>query len=148
MLHQRQPYAVLIGVLFEPFTTCEDGDPGRASDQYKSSFAHHVATLSKRAGRGKRPVYGAGSEAWVDYGAEDPRHDLFERVFIGIYQPDGADRGAVRFFDVETPPPRNGPPPHAATHSYESFLEHVRAEVDRRNRFAPAWAAAEEVDGE
>ena len=75
--------------------------------------------LSKRTGRGRRAVYGAGSGAYVDYGAEDPRYDLFERVFIGLYEQHGADRGAVRFFDVDAPPPRNGRPPDETTIGFD-----------------------------
>ena len=147
VVHQRQPYAVLVGVMFEPYATCDDGDPKKTSDVHKSSFAHHVATLAKRTGRGKRPVYG-GSTAWVDLGAEDTRHDLFERMFIGLYEPDGPDRGAVRFFDVESAPPRNGRPSAAATISFEGFIEQVATEVQRRNSIAPSWAEGEEDDEE
>lgn len=148
VLHQRQPYSVLIALMFEPFATCDDGNPAQKSDAGKSSFAHHVATLSKRSGRGKRPVYGTDSPGWVDYGAEDPRHDLFERVFIGLYEPDGAERGAVRFFDVEAPPPRNGRPSEVSTISFDELVEQITSEVARRNRFAPTWAAddTEEVE--
>ena len=140
VLHQRQPYSVLIGVMFEPTAITADGDPTNPSDKGKSSFAHHVTTLSKRAGRGKRPVMGGMPGAWVDLGAEDPRYDLFERVFIGLYEPDGDQRGAVRFFDVENPPPRNGLPSVTATISFEEFVAAVRDEVTRRNRAAPSWA--------
>jgi hypothetical protein len=140
VLHQRQPYAVLVAVMFEPFATCDDGDPGKKSDVGKSSFAHHVSTLAKRAGRGKRAVYGTESPAWVDYGAEDPRYDLFERVFIGLYETDGPQRGAVRFFDVEQRAPRNGRPPEQSTLSFAEFVAAVASEVNRRNRFAPSWA--------
>lgn len=140
VLHQRQPYSVLIGVMFEPYATCDDGDPTKPSDAAKSSFAHHVTTLNKRSGRGKRPIIGTAETAWVDLGADDPRLDLFERVFIGLYSPDGPERGAVRFFDVEKPPPRNGRPTVASTLSFEEFIETVRAEVQRRNQFAPTWA--------
>ena len=106
VLHQRQPYSVLVAVMFEPFATCADGDPSRPSDSAKSSFAHHVTTLSKRAGRGKRPVLGGADRLWVDLGAEDTRYDLFEKVYICLYD----DEGACRFFDVEESPPRNGRP--------------------------------------
>lgn len=140
VLHQRQPYSVLIAVMFEPVETCDDGDPVMKSDVGKSSFAHHVSTLAKRAGRGKRPVYGTTSPAWVDYGAEDPRYDLFERVFIGLYETSGPDRGSVRFFDVEDRPPRNGRPPADTTRSFDDFVSEVISEVNRRNRFAPSWA--------
>lgn len=140
VLHQRQPYSVLVAVLFEPFATCDDGNATSKSDVNKSSFAHHVATLSKRSGRGKRPVYGTAERAWVDFGAEDPRYELFERVFIGLYETDGENRGAVRFFDVERPPPRNGRPPERDTLSMEEFVSEVDQEVRRRNRLAPTWA--------
>src|SRR4051794_3321178 len=138
VLHQRQPYSVLVGLMFEPFEICEDGDPIKTSDTGKSSFAHHVSVLSKRAGRGRRMVYGASSDAYVDYGAEDPRYDLFERVFIGLYEQSGDNKGATRFFDVETPPPRNGRPSDKVTLSFDELVEAIKAEVNRRNRFAPA----------
>lgn len=140
VLHQRQPYSVLVGLMFEPYEICEDGDPTKASDTAKSSFAHHVGVLSKRAGRGRRAVYGGGSGAYVDFGAEDPRYDLFERVFIGLYEQHGEHRGAVRFFDVETAPPRNGRPSEKSTISFDELIEAISLEVDRRNRFAPTWA--------
>lgn len=140
VLHQRQPYSVVVAVMFEPTPIAEDGDPTAANDAGKSSFAHHVATLAKRSGRGRRAVQGAGIDAWVDLGAEDTRHDLCERVFIGLYEPDGDARGAVRFFDVERPPPRNGRPSLASTLSFDQFVEAVVSEVRRRNHSAPSWA--------
>ena len=33
-------------------------------------------------------------------------YELFERVLIGLYEQAGERRGAVRFFDVKTPPSR------------------------------------------
>ena len=92
----------------------------------ESSFAHHVGTLSKRAGRGKRPVYGAEERAYVDFGADDPRHDLFERVFRGLYEADGLERGAVRFFDVGDAPPRSGRPTNAMTLSFDELVGEIR----------------------
>ena len=136
VLHQRQPYSVLVAVLFTPFATCDDGDPTKTSDIAKSSFAHHVTTLSKRAGRGKRPVLGGADRLWVDLGAEDTRYDLFEKVYVALYENDGY----VRFFDVDEPPPRNGRPPESRTLSFEEFVAAVHDEVERRNRFAPAWS--------
>ena len=144
VLHQRQPYSVLIGLMLEPYEICDDGDPGKASDTAKSSFAHHVGVLSKRTGRGRRTVYGGSAGAYVDYGADDPRHDLFERVFIGLYEQSGEDRGSVGFFDVDTPPPRNGRPAERATISLDELVEMIVAEVNRRNQFAPTWAEPEE----
>ena len=144
VLHQRQPYSVLIGLMLEPYEICDDGHSGKPSDTAKSSFAHHVSVLSKRTGRGRRAVYGGSVGAYVDYGAEDPRHDLFERVFIGLYEQSGDGRGAVRFFDVDTPPPRNGRPAERATISFEDLVDVIIDEVNRRNRFAPTWAEAED----
>jgi hypothetical protein len=144
VLHQRQPYSVLIGLMFEPFATCDDGNPKSRRESAKSSFAHHVNILSKRTGRGKRAIIGGPTTAWVDLGADDPRHDLFERVFIGLYHPDGPERGAVRFFDVENPPPRFGRPSDAQTLSFEQFINAVDAEVQRRNKSAPTWADADD----
>ena len=141
VLHQRQPYSVLVAVMFEPYATCDDGDPSKSSDVGKSSFAHHVTTLSKRSGRGKRPVMGGPDRLWVDLGAEDTRYDLFEKVYIGLYDPDGA----VRFFDVDEAPPRNGRPAESQTLSFDDFTAAVHGEVERRNRFAPTWS---EPDGE
>lgn len=146
VLHQRQPYSVLIAVMFEPLSTCDDGDPAKASDIGKSSFAHHVTTLSKRSGRGKRPVVGGTGKMWVDLGAEDTRYDLFEKVFIGLYEPDGPDRGEVRFFDVDESPPRNGRPSDAQTLSFDEFVALVHGEVERRNRFAPTWSEPEDSE--
>jgi hypothetical protein len=148
VLHQRQPYSVLVALVFEPHEICEDGDPNKTSDTGKSSFAHHVGVLSKRAGRGRRKVYGSDPNAFVDYGAEDPRYDLFERVFIGLYEQSGEHRGAVQFFDAETPPPRNGRPADNGTISFDELIQAIKDEVDRRNRFAPTWAEPNDDDDE
>ena len=142
VLHQRQPYSVLVAVLFTPFATCEDGDAAKASDIGKSSFAHHVTTLSKRSGRGKRAVLGGSGRMWVDLGAEDTRYDLFEKVFIGLYDTDAA----VRFFDVDESPPRNGRPSVSQTLSFEEFVAVVHGEVTRRNKFAPTWSEPEDSE--
>ena len=148
VLHQRQPYSVLVGLMFEPIEICDDGDPSKSSDTAKSSFAHHVAVLAKRAGRGRRAVYNAGESAYVDYGAEDPRYDLFERVFIGLYEQSGGNRGEVRFFDVEQPPRRNGRPSTSQTISFDGLITAITDEVNRRNRFAPTWAEPEDEDAD
>lgn len=141
VLHERQPYSVLVAVMFEPIEACDDGDPASNSDSGKSSFAHHVMTLSKRAGRGRRPVLGGSPGLWVDLGADDDRLDLFERVFIGLY----TDSGEVRFFDVERSAPRNGRPPDNQTYSFEEFLEQVHQDVQQRNNLGPSWSAVEEA---
>ncbi len=140
VLHQRQPYSVLVALMFEPYEICDDGASGGVS-----SFAHHVTTLSKRTGRGRRPIYGGAAGAYVEYGAEDSRHDLFERVYIGLYEQYGDVRGAVMFFDVEKSPPRNGRPLQESMLTFEQLTRTIREDVDRRNRTAPSWADEDEV---
>lgn len=137
VLHQRQPYAVLIAVMFLPVEAALDGK----SD--KSSFAHHVQTLKKRAGRGRRPVILEGVEgtAWMQIGGEDPRADLFERVFVGLYESAGPRRGHVRFVDVERPVPQRGAPSAASSLSFDGFVAEVLAEMEARNDTAPSWSS-------
>lgn len=85
VLHRRQPYAVLFALFFLPEDACWDGVSGH------SSFAQVVFTLRKRTGRTS---------------PDSARYDLFERVFVGLYD----EHGHVRFFDVAQSPPRNQPP--------------------------------------
>lgn len=87
--HERFPYAVLIGVFFIPVDACDDAITAT------SSFAHAVMTFRGRAGR-RNP---------------DDHPAKFERVFIGLYDADGADGSRVGFFDVLDAPPRRGRPP-------------------------------------
>lgn len=125
VLHRRQPYAVLFALFFLPRDACWDGITGH------SSFAHAVFTFRKRAGRSS---------------ADAPRTDLFEKVFIGLYDDDD---GTVGFFDVEHAPPRNQPPANCL--SLAELVEVMRGQVTVRNegvaadeRYAPddpAWSA-------
>ena len=134
VLHQRQPYSALVAVIFEPFATCDDGESSN------SSFAHHVDVLKKRSGRGKRPIRGTTSPAWVEFGAEDPRYELFERVLIGLYEHEGPERGSVKFFDVEKPPPKKGRPATEDLLTFQQFIELVDEDVSIRNSKAPVWS--------
>lgn len=90
VLHRRQPYAVLFALFFMPRDACWDGVKGH------SSFAHAVFTFRKRTGRTS---------------ADAARHDLFEKVYIGLFD----DDGSVAFFDTENAPPRNQPPRQTLT---------------------------------
>ena len=85
--HERFPYSVLIGLFFIPVDACDD-----AMGAGKSSFAHAVITFRPRTGR-------------VD--VSDPPAK-FERLFIGLYDEKKAGDLAVGFFDVASPPPRQG----------------------------------------
>jgi len=120
-LHERFPYAVLIGILFLPFTACDDGKDD------KSSFAHAVMTLRPRAGR-ERPT--------------DP-HQLFERMFIGLYEHEGPSRGDVVFFDVTTNPPKRGRPRTGLIDTNTLVGEIVKTYGIRNRRYID-WADEEE----
>lgn len=112
VIHRRQPYAVLIGLVFMNEAAAHDASGPKGH----SSFVHAVATFRKREGRG---------------GPDDPRFDRFERVFIGLCTHTGDDRGAVSFFDTRDTPKRNGLPSRLL--SFDDLVDEVVAEVDRRN---------------
>ena len=116
-LHERFPFAVLIAILFLPFGACDDGDAD------KSSFAHAVMTLRPRSGRNV---------------PSDPQQ-LFERVFIGLYEHEGAKRGAVSFFDVTTNPPKRGRPKTGLVDTATLVREIVKAYGIRNRRYMD-WA--------
>src|SRR5262245_50288944 len=94
--HKRQPYAVMIAVLFLPFDSCDD-----AKKDNPSSFGSWVRHLRPYSGRN---------------GPED-EIDRFERIYVALYEPDGTN---LRFFDVEEAPPKNGRPSQILT--YAGFL--------------------------
>lgn len=145
VVHQRQPWAVLVAIIFVPFEACDDQD-----STMKSSFVHHVERFSKRAGRGRRPVFdGTGKQTgFVDYGPQDPRDDLFELMFVGLYEPDGVDAGSARFFNVEDAPPRAGRPSLEHTKAFDELVRVIIAEVDRRSGKAPTLDAIEIDDAD
>lgn len=118
-VHERQPYAVLVGLMFVPVMACDDGERGR------SSFAHMVETFRKRTGRD---------------GHDDKRYDRFEAFYLGLYESDGDRRGSVRFFDVEEDPPRNGKPRRDSTLSFDEVTVAIKDLVDRRNSKGMKWA--------
>jgi hypothetical protein len=120
-IHKRQPYAVMVAIMFMPWTACDDGNPARG-EKGLSSFAHDVLILRRRAGRTQHT---------------DPP-ELFERVYVALYEYDDAlARGAVRFFDVTTAPPMTGRP--ARTLSLDEVLDEIEALTDRRNRDTIEW---------
>lgn len=89
VIHRRQPYAVMVAFFFMHEGAVLDGE------HKHSSFAHAVFTLRKRSGR---------------VSAQDERFDRFEKVYIGLFDPENPMDGHVQFFDVENRPPRNGGP--------------------------------------
>jgi hypothetical protein len=132
--HRRQPYAVLVGVLFLPFDSCTDGRKGNPS-----SFGSWVRHLRPHVGR------------------VEPEDDigLFEKLYIALYEPDGSD---LRFFDVETDPPKNSKPRATGplfgddpedwrplrSISYDEFLGAMHGEYRKRNPVTFKWADGEE----
>jgi hypothetical protein len=107
--HERQPYAVMVAVIFLPADSAEDG----INDV--SSFAAAVRLFRNRAGRT----------------SHEDAPMLFERVFVGLYDtaPDGF--GNVGFFDVMRAPPRRGRPPGLI--GLTALVQEIVAAYDARN---------------
>ena len=116
--HKRQPYAVMVGVLFLPFDSCDDGK------NEASSFGSWVRHLRPYAGRDE----------------PDDEIDKFEKIYIALYQPDGTD---MQFFDVQKDPPKTGRP--ATLLTYSDFLDAVYREYLWRNQADFKWAEGEEA---
>lgn len=116
--HKRQPYAVMVGVLFLPFDSCDDGKKDNPS-----SFGSWVRHLRPFAGR---------VEA-------DDENDKFEKIYIALYEPNGGD---LRFFDVQLDPPKKGRPKQVL--SYDEFLDAAYYAYLNRNAADFTWAEGEE----
>jgi hypothetical protein len=112
--HKRQPYAVMVAVLFLPFDSSEDGKKDNPS-----SFGSWVRHLRPYAGRSDH----------------EDEIDKFEKIFIALYEPDGS---AMRFFDVEKAPPKNGRPLDSI--GYRQFLSEVYHAYLVRNEAEFQWA--------
>jgi hypothetical protein len=115
--HKRQPYAVMIGVLFLPFDSCDDGKSG------PSSFGSWVRHLRPYTGR---------KDA-------DDDIDKFERIFVALYDTAGRD---LRFFDTGWDPPKNARPRRLL--SYSGFLDVVYGDYLSRNDSVFKWDSGEE----
>jgi len=118
--HVRQPYAVMVAVVFVPLDACDDAkrDP--------SSFGQAVRIFRFRGGR--------------DEPTDDP--NLFEAVFVGLYDTDPQHFGEVIFFDVKNAPPRSGRPGDAM--GFHELVDEIRRTYDRRNSPVFEWADARE----
>lgn len=119
--HQRQPYAVMVAVVFLPIESCDDAGKTKGAE---SSFAAAVRQFRFRARR---------------RGPEDEAA-LFERIFIGLYRHDGEDRGVVDFFDVTSAPSQKGRPTDSV--SFRTILDRIKGEFDARNEPAFTYADA------
>lgn len=110
--HERQPYAVMIGVLFLPRDATED-----AKGKHHSSFAGAVNVFRHRSGR-RAPV---------------DRTELFERLIIGLYESsEQRSLGDTHFFDVSDTPSRSGMPTKLM--KFAKVVELIRHDYDMRNR--------------
>ena len=112
--HKRQPYAVMIAVVFLPDDACDDGQP-----KGMSSFGAWVKYLRPLSGRV----------------APHDEIDRYERVFIGLY---ARDSSRMEFFDVDHAPPKRGRP--TTLLAYGQFLEEVEKTFLRRNAADFEWA--------
>ena len=119
--HQRQPYAVLVGILFLPIDSCDDAGVSKKDEEGISSFGAAVRKFRYRSGRG------------------DPRDDLdlMEGFFIGLYDPDTGD---TVFFDVSQPPPRNRRPRDDETCTSREMGERITSIYNARNAPPFQWA--------
>jgi hypothetical protein len=119
--HERQPYAVLVGVLFLPAGSCDDARPGAGGI---SSFGAAVKYFRVRAGR------------------EKPTDDIsaFERFFVALYYVEADDGEDARFFDVSKPPPRDRRPRPDEGMSFAEFISAIRSTYDSRNAPPFEWA--------
>ena len=115
--HERFPYAVLVALFLIPADSCDDGTHD------VSSFAHAILTFRHRGGR----MY-----------PTDP-DQLFERFFIGLYEPSGPRQGEIGFYDVLTPrPPRRGRPNRLLTLD-QTMAEVIKSYGIRNSRYVE-WA--------
>lgn len=120
--HERQPWAVLVALVFIPVDACDDYKL-RSGPRTSSSFGKAVSVFRQRAGR-KNPT---------DSG------QLFERVFVGLYAiSDDDEPWDVRFFDVMQAPPRSGRPSNAL--SLEEVVSEIVRTYDARNNPPFVWA--------
>lgn len=108
-IHEYQPRAFVVGVLFLPVDSCND----RAN---RSSFARSVGELRSRSGR-------------LDFSLPTQLNRL-DWSLIGLYVPEDMDggirRGAVRYFDaIEEDPPFRGRPKVETTLSLEGVVERI-----------------------
>jgi hypothetical protein len=123
--HTRQPWAVLVAIIFLPVESCDDANPGPKGEQAASSFGSAVRFFRNIHGRR------------VD---EEP--DRFEAVFIGLYE----KNGRTRFFDVSQPPPKKRRPADGETVDLSELTARIRAIYDNRNSPPFRWADDPEVE--
>jgi hypothetical protein len=126
-IHERNPFAVLIGVFILP----EESTLIFSRGNNPSSFAKWARRLRFRASREK----------------PDDRNELFEKIFIGLYKRQERERGKINFFDVMGPPPIRGLPIEGLI-TLEELITQIKAEFDRRNNTSFKFGPSTLEDGE
>lgn len=124
--HDRQPYAVMVAVIFLPLDSCYDGKNGKVP----SSFGSAVQAFRFRGGRASP--------------SDSPM--LFERVFIGLYDTDDERFGRVGFFDVMVAPPMRGRPKRLL--SFRELIDEIKEAYDARNNPQFVWDTEWYEEGE
>lgn len=119
--HERQPWAVLVAVVFIPVDACDDYKNARDGS---SSFGQSIKVFRHRANRDRPSDAG----------------ELFERVFIGLYAPADDDPWDVQFFDVMKAPPRGGRPAMSDVLGLEGVISEIVRTYDARNDPPFTWA--------
>lgn len=130
--HKRQPYAVMVGVLFLPFDSCTDARTNNTSSSF-GSWVRHLRPYTQRTG-------------------PQDELDKLEKIFIALYDPTGE---RMKFFDVQSDPPKNAcPSEDGELHgidgrprrllTYEEFLDAVYHGYLRRNSLEFNWADGSE----
>lgn len=109
-IHEYQPRAFVVGVFLMPLQTATD-------KAQHSSFARCVAQLRARTGR-------------TDYTSLGQINRL-DWAVVGLYVPDGEQRGVVRYFDVHQAPPRVGRPKLETTLTIDDVVRHVSDHYER-----------------
>jgi hypothetical protein len=115
--HTRQPYAVMAALIFLPQDACDDG-----SDTTPSSFGAAVRAFRFRGGR------------------RSPKDDseLFERIFLGLYNAEAA-RGDIWFFDVAESPPFAARP-KKQLFDWDKVMDEIVAVYEARNDPPFRWS--------
>jgi hypothetical protein len=121
--HRRQPYAVLIGVLFLPVDACDDAARGSKGEAGVSSFGAAVRAFRWRVE--------------LDTRLPLAEHDHFERFFVALYDPGD---GTCRFHDVRQAPPKSRRPRPEETMSFEQVIEEMWIAYRHRNDPPFEWA--------
>jgi len=125
-IHEYQPRAYVVGVFFLPLDAVSDR-------QRQSSFARTVGSLRARTGR-------------LDFSLPTQLNRL-DWSIVALYVPEGAaggpPRGAVRYFDVTTDPPRVGRPKIETTMTLDEVVGRIAADYQTDAGQLVKWAKPE-----